>query len=211
MLLKTLIFFFVITNVKGRGIESCQNTGCNVFEACCSIASWLGDDYECVSITSNPNCGRCDYHCAESFECYVGVCRCPSGTILCGNECIDSVTDINNCGNCGHQCINSTVCIDGTCQMCPMGLTGCGGTCVNLSIHITDCGSCDKQCTDQICHAGTCVSCPVNTTFCNGLCTNTTCGNGLVMINSCKIITPSLASHAMIAAVIFLVLMFLIT
>lgn len=113
---------------------------------------------------------------------------CQTGTVRCGQGCIDPSADSKNCGMCGSACRSGQVCASGMCQ-CGSGTQLCAGECVLVETDPKNCGVCGKQCaTGEVCEGGFCkLSCPLTgaSTVCSGACVDTrsnalncgTCGN----------------------------------
>src|SRR5258708_39871523 len=66
---------------------------------------------------------------------------CPSGTVRCGNTCMNTNTGPHNCGSCGNVCQNGTSCVNGSCQLACSG-TNWGGSCGDTNTDPHNCGSC---------------------------------------------------------------------
>jgi len=114
---------------------------------------------QCVSLTTNQNCGSCGNACTGAKSCQGGACACPQGQTDCGGVCRDFATDVANCGGCNQACTppaNATAtCADGQCGfVCGTGYTAIGNSCCqNAQV----CGSsCGCQ-TGQSCVDGQCV------------------------------------------------------
>jgi hypothetical protein len=121
----------------------------------------------CVNLKRNENhCGSCFNRCAEGQECVSGVCQgggCPSGTTLCGGNCV--LTDCPSSG----QTLNPSTC---KCE-CPAGQTCCNGACRNLI-----CGPNEGSLNLGTCQ---CEPCPESDqVLCNGMCVNNVCGRDKV-------------------------------
>jgi hypothetical protein len=76
------------------------------------------------------------------------LCACPdqgiicqTGTVRCGQGCIDPTADSRNCGACGSACRSGQICDNSTCK-CSAGTTNCDGECVVLDNDPKHCGSC---------------------------------------------------------------------
>ena len=127
----------------------------------------LGTDSVCnIDITDNV-CKILDCTVYDKVCRLVGgdyACECPSGTVLCGGECIDPKTNSYYCGASG-RCINEyagtddfkgenctlntngkTVCVNGECASgCPREQANCNGICVTRSEYNINefCNDCD--------------------------------------------------------------------
>ena len=119
---------------------------------------------QCVSLTTNQNCGSCGNACSGGKTCQSGVCACPQGQTECGGVCRDLTTDVLNCGLCGNACAQGASCVGGRCA-CPSGQEQCAGT-----------NACVRGCSatsGEIFKPTTCrCECPSGTTLCPG---NNTC------------------------------------
>jgi hypothetical protein len=67
---------------------------------------------------------KCGKNCCPdvSFVCSKGKCACPSGSTLCGGNCVDLQSDPQNCGQCGNACATEQSCVSGVCSVvdaCP--------------------------------------------------------------------------------------------
>ena len=126
---------------------------------------------QCVSLTTNQNCGSCGNACQEGKTCQGGVCACPQGQTECGGVCRDLATDVLNCGLCGSACGTGQSCVGGQCA-CPSGQELCGGQCVH------------NLCTEeQPLNPTTCrCECPTETTLCylSNTCVQSNCPEGQV-------------------------------
>jgi hypothetical protein len=119
--------------------------------------------------------------------------KCPAGTIVCNNDCINPNTDKNNCGGCsapgcnpqGVQCASNEACVDKKCVIaCPSGqcrdsattckatttdgtVTSCNGACINTKTDEANCGACGNVCSgNQACFNGACKpACPSGQCF----------------------------------------------
>jgi hypothetical protein len=97
-----------------RHCGSCGNR-CRSTQTCCKG--------RCVNLQRNErHCGSCFNQCFEGSECVGGLCRCPSGTTLCGGACVS-----DSCPE--GQAFNFSTC---KCELaCPSGTVACGGACVS--------------------------------------------------------------------------------
>jgi hypothetical protein len=107
------------------------------------------------------------------------MCICPSGTIRCGDDCVDLKVDPLNCGRCGFRCpgpaatrngklgTGSPSCEGGECKYtCFPGFADCDGVLsngceVNLTNNNRNCGACGNSCNvgaAQPCVAGACLT-----------------------------------------------------
>ncbi len=162
---------------------------------------------QCVSLTTNQNCGSCGNACSGGKTCQSGACACPQGQTACGGVCRDLATDVANCGQCGNACAQGASCVGGQCA-CPSGLELCAGTnrCVqgcsatsgevfNPTTCQCECptgttlcpgnNSCVQNCPQgQTLNATTCqcenIVCPGGTVLCDGQCVSTSCSTGEV-------------------------------
>jgi hypothetical protein len=96
--------------------------------------------------------------CGGENVCLNGQCvapTCPSGTIPCGDECIDEALCCTD-----DDCEGDQICVDGTCA-CPENTFPCGTACFNGDecCAASDCGS------EQICDDGFCL-CPGESFLC---------------------------------------------
>jgi hypothetical protein len=131
------------------------------FNRCWSTQTCCGG--RCVNLQRNErHCGSCFKRCAEGQECVSGVCQsggCPSGTTLCGGNCVP--TDCPSSG----QTLNPSTC---KCE-CPAGQTCCNGACRPLFCR-PDEGIVNRR-TCQ------CEPCPnSDQVLCNGMCVLNACG-----------------------------------
>ena len=86
--------------------------------------------------------------------------QCASGTIRCGDTCVQTATDSNNCGACGSACSGGNVCVSGAC-VCPVGQGTCNGQCTAVASDPKNCGACGVLCgQNQACNQGVCQDCP---------------------------------------------------
>ena len=86
--------------------------------------------------------------------------QCATGTIRCGDTCVQTSTDSNNCGACGSACSGGNVCVGGAC-VCPVGQGICGGQCTAVASDPKNCGACGVLCgQNQACNQGVCQDCP---------------------------------------------------
>ena len=85
--------------------------------------------------------------------------RCPVGSALCGDECVDVTWNAAHCGSCEIACASGDPCRSGVCG-CDAGLSGCSERCVDLQTSVSECGSCTNVCSvGGVCAGGEC-SCP---------------------------------------------------
>jgi hypothetical protein len=59
-------------------------------------------------------------HCANSTtggHCVPDTTPCPTGTMLCGQACVNTGSDVLNCGGCGMACAANEACVGGKCQV----------------------------------------------------------------------------------------------
>jgi Stigma-specific protein, Stig1 len=84
----------------------------------------------CVNLQTNErHCGSCFNRCAEGQECVGGVCQCPSGTTLCGGNCVPNCPSGQTLNTSTCQCVQvcppdcppGQACVDGQCAICPIG------------------------------------------------------------------------------------------
>lgn len=96
---------------------------------------------------------------------------CPTGRVLCGNECVDVNTSVRHCGACDVACADELVCVERVCQAaCQPDETLCGDSCVPLASDPKNCGECGVACRGQeACLGGTC-DCRVGWTRCGDAC-----------------------------------------
>jgi hypothetical protein len=86
--------------------------------------------------------------------------QCVSGTLKCGDTCVETATDSKNCGACGAACSGGNVCVASAC-VCPVGQGICGGQCTAVASDPKNCGACGVVCgQDQACNQGVCQDCP---------------------------------------------------
>lgn len=143
--------------------------------------------------TTTAHCGACMRACPATQVCVGGGCTCPTGRMLCGSTCIDTMNDNNNCGVCGRVCSGAfrcsggvcvtcgavgqacctsgttcttagSTCVSGSCA-CGTGLTSCAGSCVNFTTDRNNCGACGRVCPTPPNAAPTCAS-----STCSGAC-----------------------------------------
>lgn len=98
---------------------------------------------------------------------------CASGTVLCGDACIDTRYDHANCGACGVVCSSEELCSDGQCGVtCLGGSSQCGNACVDTLHDPYHCGACGAVCApDEVCSVGQCeTACYGGSTLCSGGC-----------------------------------------
>jgi hypothetical protein len=158
-------------------------------EDCGLVKTWDADACECVCYDGGVDCGP-DLCCPSGSVCNgTTSCSCPSGTVLCGNACVDDcssgqILDYNTCtctndcpsgqvkcnGQCYGQCgpgeqFNTTTC---TCDdICPAGQAFCNGQCKDVVNDKNNCGSCGNVCPPGMpCIAGTC-KCPATYKYCS--------------------------------------------
>jgi len=101
---------------------------------------------QCVSLTTNQNCGSCGSACSGGKTCQAGVCACPQGQTDCGGVCRDLTTDVANCGSCGN--------------VCPVPDNATAATCEG--------GECSFVCNDNYTNVSDYVCCPNAQTCPNG-------------------------------------------
>lgn len=78
---------------------------------------------------------------------------CTSGSVSCGDLCVETKLDNLNCGACGNICGVGRVCSNGTCDVsCRAGQVACSGACVDPQTSATHCGA-SGDCSGT--HAGT--------------------------------------------------------
>jgi hypothetical protein len=139
--------------------NSCSCTGCL---ACQKCSGWLCTD-DCGACATCTTAGCVKKTCSDGQFCGPdGLCRCPIGRELCGDECADLTNDRFNCGICGVECdpyvFNGRMCIQGQCT-CDTGETLCGTECTVLKADSDNCGACGNTCSMQEdCSSGRCVS-----------------------------------------------------
>ena len=81
-----------------------------------------------------------------------GQCTCPTGTTVCGTQCVNTQTDPNNCGTCGTACsmvLPGSSCVMGSCQCPPSQAicnTGMGSYCADFQTDPNNCGGCGNIC-----------------------------------------------------------------
>lgn len=85
---------------------------------------------QCLSLSSQTDCGACGQACAAGLSCSKGQCvaSCPLAAVRCDDgACADTGNDPRNCGTCGNECDPSEVCVDGQCaQQSPaVGCNAC--------------------------------------------------------------------------------------
>jgi hypothetical protein len=121
-------------------------------------------------LTSNGNCGSCNYRCTEGQKCEGGRCvlsYCLKPLTLCNGVCKNLYTDMSNCGSCGKVCpspvSHGTVsCQNGACTVtCEKDYGNCDGIITNgcesyLRFDANNCGSCGIKCpSGYVCDADT--------------------------------------------------------
>ncbi len=103
---------------------------------------------------------------------------CATGTVRCGQGCVDSSADPKNCGGCGSACRSGQVCNAAAC-VCNAGTFACGGECVVRDSDVKNCGACGNLCkSGEVCEAGSCKL------TCTLLATSTLCGTACVNFNT---------------------------
>ncbi|NUP08331.1 MAG: hypothetical protein HOW73_19950 [Polyangiaceae bacterium] len=65
--------------------------------------------------------------CADHLECHAGVCECPTGSMECGGDCVDTSSDPAHCGGCDAPCAPGLACQQGVCGGGGTGGAGDGG------------------------------------------------------------------------------------
>ncbi len=129
--------------------------------------------------------------CSGDQVCHLGACQllCPTGTVKCGNACVDPLNNPLFCGasadcsgpNDGEVCLNDAVCVQGACALnCPGSLVKCGNSCVDPVNNPNFCGasgtctgaSAGSVCTgDTVCVASQCqLLCPGSLVKCGNAC-----------------------------------------
>jgi hypothetical protein len=158
---------------------------------CGLVKTWDADQCKCVCYQGGVDCGP-DLCCPTGSICQgTTSCSCPSGTVLCGNACVDDCSgkpgtylDNNSC-TCKQGCPSGQVLCNGTCvactaqqqldtnsclcvDLCPSGQKFCNGVCKDVVNDKNNCGSCGNVCpTGMPCIAGTC-ECPATMKYCAG-------------------------------------------
>lgn len=100
---------------------------------------------------------------------------CATGTVRCGQGCIDPNADAKNCGTCGSACRSGQVCVGADC-VCAAGTFSCGGECVVRENDPKNCGACGNRCAaTEVCEASICRQqcAAASPTNCAGACVNT--------------------------------------
>lgn len=142
-------------------------------------------DSNCVDPETNPNfcgaSGQCSATamtrgrvCSGGQVCTAGACRCPSGFVLCGGNCVDPNTNRQFCGarmdcsggNAGQSCGAGQICVGGMCgTTCGTGAVLCGGNCIDPTTNRQFCGArldcgganAGRTCTStELCLSGVC-------------------------------------------------------
>lgn len=168
--------------------------------ACDELSADCNHDHAdgCEVFTGNDpkNCGGCGNVCAEGELCWKGACGCPSGFVVCGDECKNIESDNNNCGSCGTKCVappsdspewkcgpavqpanTAWGCGAGGCHLSCLPRYGdcnsnlCADGCeTDEQRDPLNCGACGHACgVGQDCVDGTCI-CPPGTTRCGRHC-----------------------------------------
>jgi hypothetical protein len=104
--------------------------------------------------------------CPEAEVCERGICKCPSGYLVCAGRCVDVTRDNDNCGACGAKCKANETCfarmLKGECLACGgphmKNTVACGPhQCVDLNLSDANCGACGVSCPKgQRCGYGVC-------------------------------------------------------
>jgi hypothetical protein len=199
--------------------QSCSNRKCcptgqhNSEGLCCPEDQHNSDGICCPTDQTNcggrcvdlehdaANCGACGKACAGGRVCKLGFCDCPTGQVLCNEQCCGNVCCDQTCCAPGEGCCNGEccdgVCCDGRCcnadetcvdaqcrKQCPEGQSRCGDACVNLQTDPGNCGACGRVCpAGQSCFGGQCSGgCPDGQTVCPG---SNACVNLLTDSHNC--------------------------
>jgi len=86
--------------------------------------------------------------------------QCATGTVRCGDTCVQTTNDSRNCGACGAACSGGNVCVASAC-VCPVGQGICSGQCTAVASDPKNCGACGVLCgQNQACNQGVCQDCP---------------------------------------------------
>lgn len=95
------------------------------------------------------HCGSCGNACAPGLVCQHRACGCPSGTTLCGSECVSFGTQ-QNCARCGDSCSSAQVCRGGRCgprrYSCTASTKCCEPAPENASLCEVPCIPQDREC-----------------------------------------------------------------
>jgi hypothetical protein len=171
-------------DVRCFDTQICQAGNCECpagTDLCASVTLALMDNavtgsassQTCANLQSDAqHCGSCGTACTGGQICDQGSCACPSGQILCGDRCVDTLSNLQNCGTCGNACVGGQVCASGSCE-CPAGQTLCDGKCTDTQTDNAHCGSCTVKCgLGQGCGSGNCQSGALGEDGCQGLAQN---------------------------------------
>ncbi|MBP6830395.1 MAG: hypothetical protein KA978_06400, partial [Deltaproteobacteria bacterium] len=183
---------------SGAGVACLANTCVD-----CSGPTQAICNGQCVSLTTDQNCGACGSACATTSgeRCTltaasgvdggvtdagstpdggarVAFCRiqCPPGQVLCGTTCRDLTNDPNNCRTCGNQCT------------LPGAVAGCNASACTLASCRDGFGNCDNVATNG-CETTTstdAMNCGVCGNRCSFANAAATCAAGRCMRGACN-------------------------
>ena len=147
----------------------CPDKSCQA--QCCPKGHTLCGKVCVQSLQTDANhCGKCDHACFIGQNCTGGKCQCPTGSRLCGEECLPETTACCAKG----QKLCRGLCIPEATPCCLLKEeTVCSDVCVDLELDDDNCGKCGRACpTNAECYARNCQCKHEDDDFCNGKCVN---------------------------------------